>query len=95
MGFIERVEKVGEDSKTELELSSIESLEGEVKAKIEVKGSWSGIMSALMLIENLPFSILINNVHINAPSDLSSDEGGVGAAKIWTLRMDIEALTAK
>ena len=87
--FIEMMEKVGTDSNTNLELSSILNEDDKVKVKINTKGSWSGIMKALLLIENLPLSIHINNVALNV-SDVSAKEGST-----WSLTLDIEALSIK
>lgn len=88
--FIEKVESIGDSSKTKLEISSISNDNKSLKAKIEVEGGWVNVMTAFALIENLPISLSINNVRIR-----STDGGGKKPAKIWNLELDIEALITK
>ena len=88
VNFIEMVEGVGDNSNTELELSSISNDENIIRAKIQVKGSWSGVMTALIMIENLPLSMSINNVRLDSSGDLSKNHG-------WNMNLDIEGLINK
>lgn len=89
VNFIEEVETVGVNSKTALELSSIENSDGKIKAKVEVKGSWANVITALMLLENLPFGSSIGNIALMV--------GDTTTVKnpLWGLSLDIEALTIK
>lgn len=87
--FIEMVEKVGTESNTKLELGSITSSAGLLKANINVIGSWANVMTALTLLENLPFSSVISDVDLGT-SAVSGKE-----AKVWSLNLSIEALTTK
>jgi hypothetical protein len=86
VNFIESVEKVGEYSNTELELSSITTEGDKVKTKVNVKGGWSSVMTALVLLENLPYSSYISNVKIDSSTDTKVR---------WTMSLDLEAILIK
>ena len=100
MLVIEMVEKIGEYSNTDLELSTISNDKDSIKAKVNAKGSWAGVMKALILLENLQVSSSISNISLNTSLGL---DGGVlksGEKKstnqnIWNLSLDIQALTSK
>jgi hypothetical protein len=88
--FIEMVEKVGVESSTKLELGSITTSDtGTLKANVTVSGSWQNVMTALVLLENLPISSKISNI------DLSASGGSGKEVKSWILNLTIEALTIK
>jgi hypothetical protein len=87
--FIETVEMVGINSNTKTEISSINNGDGLVKAQITSSGSWSGVMTALHLIENLPFSVVVKNVRLETMNDLDKK----GSA--WELSLNIEAISIK
>lgn len=87
--FIEKLESIGVDSKTVVDVSSIDSNKDKVVAKISVKGSWSGVMTALMLLENLPFATSISDIRLDTIGALS----GESSSGTWNLYMNIEALT--
>ncbi len=89
VSFIEMVEKVGDQSKTKLELSSINNDNGIIKTNISVKGSWNNVITALMIIENLPLSLNIKNVRLSTSSGLDKKSSG------WELQLSIEALSIK
>lgn len=93
--FIEKIEKVGTDSQTELELSTIISAEDKIKAKIVTRGTWSGVMNALMLLENMPLGIILSNVRLDTSGDLESSDKKSTRAHSWQLTLDVEALTRK
>lgn len=84
--FIEQVEKIGDYSKTDLELSSISNSPGIVKAKVSVKGSWSGVMTALSLLENLPLSANLKNIRLDVSGDQAKGQ------HVWNLGLEIEVL---
>ena len=88
--FIEKVEGIGDLSKTKLEISSISNDSNSLKAKIEVEGGWVNVMTAFSLIENLPVSLSINNAKIT-----STDSTGKKPTKVWNLELDIDALITK
>jgi hypothetical protein len=87
--FIEKVESIGDSSKTKLEISSISNDANSLKAKIKVEGGWVNVMTAFTLIENLPISLSIGNVSIRN-TDFGSKTG-----RTWSLDLDIEALIKK
>lgn len=93
--FIERIEKAGVDSQTELELSSIVNDDGFIKAKVDVDGTWSGVMNALMLLENMPFAVKLNDVRLDTSGDLESTDKKSTSAHEWHLSLTVEALTWK
>lgn len=86
VSFIETVEKVGTDSNTDLELSSITNDEKEIKARVSVKGNWSSIMTSLILLENLPYSSYISNIKLDISSDSKTQ---------WIMTLDLRASLIK
>lgn len=105
VSLIESVERIGEYSKTELELSSIsKGNKNNIKSRVNVKGEWSSVIRSLILMENLPFVLSINNISLATSGNLESSisKGDLKAAKvntsgsnIWSLSFDIEILTVK
>lgn len=97
VNFIEIVESVGDITNTKLEISSLNKESNAVKAKVSVMGTWTGIMRALILIENLPVSSKISNVVINTSNglDKNSSENKTLGVNTWKLVFDIEAITIK
>lgn len=93
--FIERIEKVGTDSQTELELSSIVNEGDKIKAKIDVQGTWSSVMNALMLLENMSLGISLNNIRLDTSGDLASQDKKPAKGHAWHLTLNVEALTRK
>ncbi|MDO8430677.1 MAG: hypothetical protein Q7S72_01660 [Candidatus Taylorbacteria bacterium] len=87
--FIEMVENVGVGSNTKLEISSITNDENKVVAKIGARGSWSGVITTLSLLENLPLSVSLSNIKLNTTSDSDKE------AHEWNLSLDIEAIIIK
>lgn len=89
VNFIETLEKVGTDSNTKLELSSINNDSGIIKVNVSVKGSWSNVMTSLVLVENLPLSLYIKDVKLNSVSDLEKK------GRSWELTFSAEAISIK
>lgn len=87
--FIETIEKIGDNSDTKIELSAIAKDDMSIKAKVTATGSWSNIMTALMLIENIPLSVSLNDIR------LYSTETSAKGVKTWNLGLDIQVLTTK
>lgn len=85
--FIEMVENVGEQTGTKLELSSLTTESDMVKARVTVSGSWTGVISALMLIENLPVNLSINDIHLD-----TVDTKGI---RSWSMSFALQAVTIK
>lgn len=101
VNFIEMIEKIGESTNTDLELSSINNEKDHIKAKINVKGSWSNVMRALILIENIPLSASISNISLVTSLGLdksvlkTNEKIPANNSNIWNLSMDIESLIFK
>ncbi len=95
VGFIEQIEKIGPESKTDLELSSIGTTDDKIRARVTAKGGWQEVMTALMMIENLPVSLLISNVRIEGEGSLDSGEAKTTVVKNWRLTLDVETITTK
>ncbi len=97
--FIEMVEKIGIDTKTDFELSSINNDKGNIKAKVSAKGSWVNILRALTLIENLPMNSSIKNIVLNTSGNLDGSAIKVSSdtktTDKWKLTLDIETITTK
>lgn len=103
--FIEKVEGIGLDSNTILTLSSINADDlssaksgstGFVKAHITANGSWSSIMRALILIENLPYSLSLNNIRIDSSASADIPVGKEEAKKgKWNLSLDLKVIMMK
>lgn len=83
--LIESIESVASSSDSEVTLSSIATEKSHFKGRIEIKGSWSNAMRALILIENLPYSISFNNLKLSHESE----------SKKWSILFDMQVLTKK
>lgn len=106
--FIEKVEKIGVDSNTELTLSSINADDlnsvkvgtiGRIKTRITASGSWANVMRALVLIENLPYSLSMNDVRVDSSSgsnaELSAGDKKTSKGNKWNLSLNMEVLIMK
>lgn len=107
--FIESVEKIGTDSGTDLEISAIGTEKaaaqdttgfGHIAAHLDIKGSWSNVMRALLLVENMPYSVTVNNVRLVASSEVVDSvpvKKGDKPQRVrqWGLSLDIRVLTSK
>jgi hypothetical protein len=91
--FIERLEKIGTDAKSKLEISSIGKTDNKIRAKITAEGGWQSIMTTLMMIEDLPVSMLVNNVRIDTLGGVEKTPSKTVMENEWRLSLDIEALT--
>lgn len=89
VSFIETVESVGDSSNTKTELTTIVNEPGVIKAKVISTGTWSGVMTSLNMLENLPFGAVIKNVRIGVSG--GADKKG----NSWELSLDIEAMSTK
>jgi len=103
VNFIETIEKIGSDSLADVEMSSInvekanskdKKNNGYINAHLNVRGSWSSVMRALILIENLPYNVDIGHINLvySGASDIDKNNAKVNE---WTLSLDIKVLTAK
>lgn len=96
VSFIEAVEAIGPSSGSTVELSAIEadmptegSPVGRIRVHIEAIGSWSAVMKALMLAENLPYGVSVNKFRIDASGGSSSKD-----RISWKASFTVEALMA-
>lgn len=83
LNFIKIIESIGPSSKSEIKISSITKDSTKVKSHIDIKGGWVNIMLALTLVENLPYSISLDNVNL-----FKRD-------KRWELSFDLSVLILK
>jgi hypothetical protein len=96
--FIEAIESLGPVAGSVVTLSSIDQslpegsppgTRGIVSAHIDVRGPWAAVMKTLMLAENLPYHISINQVRL----DSSLPTEGRAVAREWRLSFDLKAST--
>jgi len=87
--FIEEIEEIGIDTETDISISTIDSNDtsikkdgdiGYLRSHIVVKGSWQNTMRALLLIENMPYGIVVNNIRLEGREDR------------WDMSLDVKAL---
>ncbi len=95
--FIEEIEKIDDYSNVELNISSIDSDDLYFKAHIEAEGTWHDIMHTLILIENMPYSVSINNIKLEGEKDIAVDTKKTEKKleKKWKLSLDIRTLIYK
>ena len=84
LDFITSIENLEKISSTTVVLSSLsnDNTSSRIRVSIDIKGGWSNVKSALALIENLPYSINIDNIN------LSSDSTGK-----WNMVLSVRALS--
>lgn len=111
VNLIEEVEDFGITTNTELELSAITNEDagvvggvpfGHFKAHVDGQGTWANILRALILLENMPYSVTLNNIRIISGAESSSAnlpiKGAVQkapAVREWRLTLDLQVLTLK
>ena len=95
VSFITTLESLGPQSGSKATLASIDAdslsassigTTGSVRAHVDVTGSWSSAMRALMLAEHLPYAASLSHVSLS-----SSVSGTVGAHSTWVLSFDVTA----
>lgn len=106
LDFIKSIENVADDSSTKITLSSINTdkmiadkkeIAGHIKVHAEIKGSWTNVNKALVLIENLPYFLSIESMRLDVSNQVSEDLDKKISTKTkeWNLSIDISALTIK
>lgn len=112
VNLIEEIEDIGIRSGAPLELSGITTEPGTaskgvtfntLKARVAGKGSWSSLMQALILLENMPYALSLNNVRLEVSGESSVAELPIKNSKtkpatkqtLWHLTLDIKVLTTK
>ena len=106
LDFIKSIENVATDSDADVTLSSVSfdnlsdkgvGIVGRARVHVAVHGDWTSVNKALSLIENLPYSISISSITLNsgAVESVSTDKVVVSKKNLWSLSMDVTALTIK
>jgi hypothetical protein len=110
--FIESVEAIGATTTSDIQLSNIATKDIVKGKKIEdnftnmtahvtAVGTWPNIMRSLTLVENLPYSISLSNLHLDINTavdpdavDLTATTSSKTAKKqsLWRLDFDIKVL---
>lgn len=102
VAFIQSVESVGSASGATVAISAISAslpdgakpgTIGTITAHVSVSGSWSGVMRALELLEDLPYRSSVEKVSL-ATSIPAGDRGSQGV-RAWTASVDLSASTLK
>jgi hypothetical protein len=103
VGFIERVEAIGDITGNVVSISSINANDisatpvgtvGKVKAHVSTSGSWPSVMRTLALAEKLPYSVSINNLRLDV-AGISDATGKSLSTSQWRINFDIEVLSKK
>lgn len=102
--FIEAVENIGNTSGNEIVLSTVstEALPktsgslGYISAHVNTSGSFGSIARTLLLLENMSYSIELNNLKLNnqLPSAELSVKGATRKSS-WNMSVDIKVLAKK
>jgi hypothetical protein len=96
VSFIDSIEGLGSYTGSDISISSVSSEDSDItasstfsniKAHVEVKGSWMAIMRTLRLSETLPYQVLLSNVRLNS-SSVSSKSGD---KHTWSLLFDVSS----
>lgn len=103
VGFIEKIESIGGAAGTNVTISSInaddlsekpEGTIGKFGAHISTVGTWPSVMKSILLAEQLPYSVSINNLRFETAS-LEDAAGKALPEKGWKADFDIEVLSIK
>ena len=100
VSLIEKIEAIGPQSQTELNISSIDAdnmdnapfgKEGKIRMKISSRGNWVAVMKALSLVEMMPYKLNINNVRANSSTNIPSQGKNSSTTKSsWELSFDLQ-----
>lgn len=115
--FIEAVESIGKQSGVEITISSINkenkdskdtklknfNIGNTITARIDAKGSFSSIMKALVLLENMPYQVYLNNILLTTEATDNIGNGDinipvkkkVNTNNKWSLSLQVKALSTK
>jgi adenine-specific DNA glycosylase len=108
VNFIESMEQIGRDASTTIEISGIDTEAITKSAKIEhnfthlrahleVAGTWENVMRTLTLLENAPYSMVLDDLRLYVDTSyLSAQGGGKDSVKknTWKLSVNVRALVA-
>lgn len=96
VNFIETIEALDSESGAKVSIASIDADNldnapadkiGYLRLRINAQGSWSSVMKALVLTENLPYKVTINNIQANR-SDISN--GKNTSSNYWNLSFGLQ-----
>jgi hypothetical protein len=94
--FIESIESIEQNTSLDINISSISNDDlsssakgtfGHLKVHVDINGSWSDVMRSIILIENLPYSLSVDNIHLQFSKDIKKVQ--------WKASLDIIVLTIK
>jgi hypothetical protein len=111
LDFIEAIEGIGTTTGASLDISDLdtgnfstqssalssESIEN-LKIHIEIHGSWVQVMQALMLLENIPYSLSLHNIQLIRLADETSAtplDKKISKTPLWKASIDIKTLITK
>ncbi len=106
LDFIKSIESIADYTSTQVVLSAITAEDlsdkeagstGHITIHAEVKGGWVNVNKALVLIENLPYSLSIKSIRLNTATinEVATDKKKATSVNAWSLSLDISALTMK
>ncbi|MEI7462869.1 MAG: hypothetical protein WCK03_00560 [Candidatus Taylorbacteria bacterium] len=96
LSFIRYLESLGDNTGADVSLTSVDNIapvdgdlanNGYVSTKISVRGSWQAVVKTLMLSENMPYKVMIDNVQLTKVNDGKSKESA-----LWSLNFDLSAV---
>ena len=108
--FIEAIEKIGPNSSTDVSLSSINVPDFSLDTKssmayttlhLEVRGTWSNIIRALTIVENMPYVLSLKHMRLSTSEVSQTGKAPLGlkvksaVGREWLLFLDLSVLTSK
>ncbi|MDP3962690.1 MAG: hypothetical protein Q8Q03_02385 [bacterium] len=88
INFIEAVEAIGTTTSVILDISAIDMSDGSLGVHIETQGNWTSTMESLALLENISYSITLNNLRL-----VKVQEAGADPGKTWSWKMSVDVKT--
>jgi len=98
--FIDAVESIGPATGSTLSISSLSSgvdsvsSHSAVTATITVIGSWPNVMRAIAMIENMPYAISVQSLHLDAVTGSVKSGSTVKPVSRWTAALSISVLSS-
>ena len=92
VAFIKKVESISKQSGATVSISSISSGTAGVSSKkaviaaVSITGSWSAVMRAIGLVENMPYAIMVQSVRLGGSTVASGSE--------WSASISLSVLSA-
>jgi len=94
--FIESLESLGKNTGSVVTIASIDNVDpvegssavnGYIKIRINILGSWSAVMKTVMMVENMPYKLLIDGVRFDR-----APESAVANRTKWAGVVDFRAV---